>query len=295
MSAPQSYLELRSELQSRMSSLAPGQQRIARLLLKDPEGTALRSITETARLADVHQSSLVRFASTLGLQGYPALVQLCRDQLTEQVHLVRRFETAQQHGPAQELLGAVVEHDQQNLARTFSRIEQETWDRIIAVLAEAQHVHVMGLRKCLSVAQLLSYLLRMVRPGVRLVAPVAGELVDELRDLQPGDVFVGISIRRYTGDTVRAMELARQRGLHTIALTDDAASPLATAADTALFVETAGVTLLRSLSAFVSLAQAVATAVALQRGTSSRDELLKDEDLLESFGVYTEQQEGGST
>lgn len=288
MLAPKNYLELRSELQSRMDAFAPGQQRIARLLLQDPEGTALRSITETARLAGVHQSSLVRFASALGLQGYPALVRLCRDQLTEQVHLVQRFEQAQQHDTPQDLLGSIVEHDQQNLTRTFSRIEQETWRSIVSTLAEAPRVHVMGLRKCLSVAQLLSYLLHMVRPDVRLVAPATGSLVDELRDLRAGDAFVGISIRRYTADTARAMELAKHRGLHTVALTDDAASPLANSADDVLFVETAGVTVLRSLSAFVSLSQALATATALHLGTSSRDELLQDEKLLDSFDVYTE-------
>lgn len=289
MPAPKTYVELRSELQARMDTFAPGQQRIARLLLQDPEGTAMRSITETARLAEVHQSSLVRFASALGLQGYPALVRLCRDQLTEQVHLVQRFEQAQRHDTPRDLLSSVVEHDRQNLARTFSRIEQPTWQSIVATVAEAPRVHVMGLRKCLSVAQLLSYLLHMVRPDVRMVAPTTGGLVDELRDLRAGDAFVGISIRRYTADTVRAMALAKDRGLHTVALTDDAASPLAHSADDLLFVETSGVTVLRSLSAFVSLSQALATAAALHLGTSSRTELLQDEELLDSFEVYTEQ------
>jgi DNA-binding MurR/RpiR family transcriptional regulator len=288
LSAPQSYSELRAELQARMDSLAPGQQRIARLLLSDPEGTAFRSITETARLAGVHQSSLVRFASSLGLRGYPALVKLCRERLTEQVHLVHRFESAQRHSASGDLLTSVVEHDQQNLARTFARVAPEEWARMVDLLAEAPRVYVMGLRKCLSVAQLMSYLLHMVRPDVRLVAPVSGGLVDELRDLRAGDVFVGISIRRYTADTVRAMELAKRRGAHAIALTDDAASPLAAIAELALFVETGGVTLLRSLSAFVSLVQAAATAVALRIGARSRSELLQDEELLDSFEVYAE-------
>lgn len=293
MPTPQSYVQLRTELQERMDSLAPGQQRIARLLLSDPEGTAFRSITETAQAAGVHQSSLVRFASSLGLRGYPALVKLCREQLTEQVHLVNRFERARQHGTSEELLTSVVEHDQQNVARTFARIDPGEWDRIVGSLADAPRVHVMGLRKCLSVAQLMSYLLHMVRPDVHLVAPTTGSLVDELRDVRSEDVFVAVSIRRYTADTVRATELARRRGARTVALTDDAASPLASAADHVLYVETGGVTLLRSLSAFVSLVQALATAVALRMGTRSRSELLQDEELLDAFEVYDEEPDVG--
>ncbi|GLY65844.1 MurR/RpiR family transcriptional regulator [Amycolatopsis taiwanensis] len=285
---PQSYAELRAELQARMDSFAPGQRRVARLLLTDPEATAFRTIAETAREAGVHQSSLVRFATNLGLGGYPDLVKLCREHLAERAHLVGRFERAERNGTAGGLLARVVEHDQQNLARTFERIEPEEWQRLVRLLAAAPRVHVMGLRKCLPVAQLLAYLLHMVRPDVRLIAPVSGGLVDELRDLRDQDVFIAIAIRRYTADTVRAIRYAREHGLHTVALTDDAASPLATAADFPFFVETEGVTLLRSVTSFISLVQAMSTAVALETGARSRAELLLDEELLDSFDVYAE-------
>ncbi len=283
---PANYAELRAELQSRMDTFAPGQERVARILLTDPQGTAFRTIAETARLAEVHQSSLVRFATALELSGYPALVRLCREQLAEQAQLVQRFERAEQHGAEGELLAAVAEHDQQNLARTFALIDPEQWDRVVGLLVTAPRVHVMGLRKCLAVAQLLAYLLHMVRPDVRLVAPVAGSLVDDLRDVRTDDVFVAIALRRYTADTVRALRYARRRGLVTVALTDDAASPLATAADITFFVESEGVTIFRSVSAFVSLAQALSTAVALRSGAKGRAELLEDEDLLAEFEVY---------
>ena len=284
-SAPASYAELRALLQARMDTFAPGQQRIAKVLLTDAEGTAFRTIAETAQLADVHQSSLVRFATGIGLAGYPGLVKLCRQQLAEQAHLVRRFELAEKHG-ATDLFAVAVEHDQQNLSRTYARIDSDQWDRAVTMLAEAQRVHIMGLRKCLSVAQIMSYLLHMVRPGVHHLAPVTGGIVDALRDLEKDDVFVAISIRRYTADTVRAMQYARQHGLRTIALTDDAASPLAAETDVTFFVDTNGVTILRSLSAFVSLVQTLSTAVALKKGARTRAELLQDEALLDSFDIY---------
>jgi DNA-binding MurR/RpiR family transcriptional regulator len=283
---PRNYAELRAELQARMPTLAAGQRRIARVLLADPEATAFRSIGETAKVCEVHESSLVRFASSLGLVGYPALVRLCRQQLAEQAQLVRRFEQAAELNDGDELLGAVVEHDQQNIARTFARLDQTTWDRTLDLLTEAEHVYVMGLRKCFTVAYLLAYLLRMVRPGVRQFAPSAGMLADDLRDLRAGDVFVALSIHRYTADTVRALAEAKRRGLRTVALTDNAASPLVPHADLTCYVETGGVTVLRSLSAFVSLVQALATGVALRSGTTSRSELLQDEALLDEFDVY---------
>src|SRR5690606_25714304 len=285
-SAPRSYEELREILQERMADLAPGQKRIATLVLSDPEGTSFRTITETAERAGVHQSSVVRFASMLGLSGYPGLVALCRQRLAEEAQLIRRFGEAEQHTASGEFLSATVEHEQRNLVRTFTRITPQQWDRTLSLLADAERIHVMGLRKCLPVAQLTTYLLKLVRPGVELVAPTTGMLADELRDLDADDVFVAISIRRYTADTVTAFERAKSMGLSTIALTDDAASPLAGSADVAFLVDCEGTTILRSGSALVCLVQAIATGVALKNGARSRAELPSDEELLEQFSVY---------
>ena len=291
--APQTYQDLRVLLHTRMPHLAKGQQRIAELLLTDPEGTAFRTIAVTAELAGVHQSSIVRFAKNLGLKGYPALVRLCREHLSDQAHMVRRFDQAQQESASDNLLVKIVEYDQQNLARTFARIDPAQWANIIELVAEAPRVHVIGLRKCLSVAQLLAYLLKLVRPHVHQLAPVTGQLADEIHELEAGDVFIAISIRRYTADTVSAMEAAKHRGLTTIALTDNAVSPLADHADYALFVDCQGVTILRSLTAFIALVQALSTAVALKLGTRSRSELIVDEEMLTDLHVYTDNERKG--
>ena len=166
MTAPKTYEELTTALQERMRTLAVGQRRIATLLLTDPDGTAFRSISQTAKEAGVHQSSVVRFASLFGLRGYPALVALCRDHLAREAQLVSRFGLAQKQSET-DLLHSIAEHDQQNIQRTFTRISPEQWTDTVEVLAEADKIHVMGLRKCLPVAQLMAYLLRLVRPHAR--------------------------------------------------------------------------------------------------------------------------------
>lgn len=286
MSAPRTYDELKDALQAGLPDWAAGQRRIARLLLDDPQGTAFRSIAETARLADVHQSSVVRFATALGLKGYPALVALCRQQLTDEAQLVSRFGQSQEMAESGGLLAATLQHEVHNLRKTLSRISDDDWDATVERLAAADHVHIVGLRKCLPVAQLMAYLLGMVRSGVHQIAPVTGGLIDELRDLAPGDVFVAISIHRYTAETVAAFEAASRRGLYCVAFTDSAASPLARVADTTFVVDCEGVTVLRSVASIVSVVQALATAVAVRNGKRSRDELDSDERLLAEFDVY---------
>jgi DNA-binding MurR/RpiR family transcriptional regulator len=279
---------MRAVLQRRLDTLSPGRRRLADLVLSDPQGIAFSSVRESAARADVHPSSVVRFATMLGLNGYPALVRLCREHLTEQARLTSRLGRVQLGPAADGLLAATVGYEQQNLVRTLTRIEEVDWDRAVTLLGDAPRVHVMGLRKCLPVAQLMSYLLGLVRPGVHLIAPVTGSLVEELRELQGGDVFVGISVHRYTAATVQAFLEAERRGLRTVAVTDNPASPLARHADLTFLVDCEGVTLLRSVTPFVALVQALATAVALRDGARSSTELQEDEQLLTDFSTYAD-------
>lgn len=286
MAAPQDYEELQRAIQDRLDTFAAGQQRIAELVLADPEGTAFRTVGETAKLAEVHQSSVVRFAQILGLDGYPGLVELCRQRLASEAQLVSRFKQVEERIGSTSVVASMLGHDQDNLVRTLTRVSNADWDTAVQALATADRVHVMGLRECLSVADLMTYLLRLVRPKVHQVSPVIGLLVEDLRDLHGEDVFVAMSIHRYTAETVRALEHARDLGLTTIALTDTASSPLARLADVTFLVDCEGVTVLRSVTAFIALVQALATGVGLFDEQRTREQLLHDEQLLERFSVY---------
>jgi DNA-binding MurR/RpiR family transcriptional regulator len=274
---PGSYQELTELLRGRLPKLASGQLRIAHLVLADPEGTAYRGISEAARLAEVHESSVARFASSVGLSGYPAVMELCRVWLAEQAQVARRSD-GNGHEPPGGVLSATLEQEQTNLSRTFGRLDRVSWLRAVALLAEAPRVQVLGLRDCFPIAALLTQQLRHARAGVRQLGT---SLADELRELTGSDVLVAVSVRRYAADTVRAVEYARDHGVNVVALTDNAASPLAEYAEAPLYAETGGVGNFRSLTAIAALAQALAGEVALRRG--DHDE---GDDLLKSFGFY---------
>ncbi len=286
--APSSFAELASLLRQRLAQLSPGHQKLARRVLGDPEGCAFMTISELAQAVEVNESTVVRFATGLGLDGYPALARLCRRRLQEEAQMISRFEgLLDLEAGAPDSLERFAAFDKSNIVRTFARIDPADWERAVAALCERRRVYVMGLRKLYSIAYLLSYLLRLVRDDVEHVGLEAGTFPDVLRRLGPEDVFVGASIYRYTRHTVQALRFARKRGALTIALTDSAASPLAADADIAFCVDTAAVSILRSLTAFTSLAQALATAVAARRGTSTRSALLLEEEVLGEFEVYT--------
>lgn len=286
---PVTYDELVARLHERWSSLSRSHRLLAERVLADPEGVAFMTVSDLATAVDVNESTVVRFAAGLGLKGYPGLTRLCREKLSAEAQLLRRFTTVEQQRDADPAAGPLEQaaaYDQANVARTLARVDPEAWSAAVAALAGAPRVHVLGLRKLHSVAFLLSYVLGMVRDEVSLVGPAEGTLVEGLRRVRPGDAFVAISIHRYIRATVEGFRWARETGATTIALTDNAASPLVRDADHAFLVDTAGAAVLRSVTGFVALAQALANGVAAERGDAARATLATEESLLTRFDVY---------
>jgi len=287
---PATYDELVARLHDRWPSLSRSHRLLAERVLADPEGVAFMTVSDLASAVDVNESTVVRFAAGLGLKGYPGLTRLCREKLSAEAQLLRRFGTVEQQrdlgDPTSGPLAQAAAYDQANVARTLARIDPDVWTAAVGALATAPRVHVLGLRKLHSVAFLLSYVLGMVRDDVALVGPAAGTLVEGLRRVRPGDAFVAISIHRYIRDTVEGFRWAREAGATTIALTDNAASPLVRDADHAFLVDTAGAAVLRSVTGFVALAQALANGVAATRGEAARTTLAAEESLLTRFNVY---------
>lgn len=285
--APGTFDELVARLQQSYARLTPSQRLLADRVMADPEGVAFMTVSELAAVVGVNEATVVRFATGLGLAGYPGLTRLCRERLREQAQLLRRYDKLEQlSADGGDVLERAVALDRANITRTFARIDRGDWDAAVHTLAEAPRVHVMGMRKCHAPAYLLGYLLRMLREDVETVSGSVGTLTDDLRRVREGDCFVGISVHRYTAATVRALDWARSRKARCVALTDNPGSPLARSADHAFFVDASGPSVLRSLTAFTSLVQALAAGVAQARGHQVRSTLLQEEQLLEDFGVY---------
>jgi DNA-binding MurR/RpiR family transcriptional regulator len=280
--APASFEELTARIHQHGSGLTPAYRALAQRVLQDPEGVAFLSVGDFAELTGVNMSTVTRFAKFLGLPGYPSLRQLCEDDLRSQTQLVHRLDSVTD--PDAEVWEQAGRFDGENITRTFARMQPDEIRRAAQALSTARAVHVLGLRKSHTAAYLLWYLLQLVRDDVRLLA--IDTLVEQMREVHDEDVLVAFALHRYTRQTVLACQHAHRRGVTTVALTDNAASPLVPVADHVFLVDTASPGVLRSMTAFVSLSQALAATVAAHRGAASRAALTTEEELLEHFDVY---------
>jgi DNA-binding MurR/RpiR family transcriptional regulator len=81
--AAKTFEELKGDLSRTYPGLSPQLQRIASYALEHPQHMALETVARLAKSANVQPSAMVRFAQSLGYDGFSALQQLYNTRLVE--------------------------------------------------------------------------------------------------------------------------------------------------------------------------------------------------------------------
>jgi DNA-binding MurR/RpiR family transcriptional regulator len=143
-------------------------------------------------------------------------------------------------------------------------VDEAALNRAVEVLAGAETVHVVGLRRAFPVASYLAYVFEKMQVSAMLHDGV-GKL-DHRFALRAGDALLAITFAPYSEETIALAQDARDRGLPVVALTDRMTSPLARTSDAVLTVPEVDFGAFRSLSATIAMAISLAVAVGSARG-----------------------------
>ena len=128
---------------------------------------------------------------------------------------------------------------------------------------------------------------RMIFDNVRfIVASSATEIYEQMISIGEGDVMIAISFPRYSKKVVGAVAFAKSSNADVIALTDSAASPIASAADQQLFARSDMASFADSLVAPLSVINALVVAVSRKKRDELNVRLRQLEKIWEEFNVY---------
>jgi DNA-binding MurR/RpiR family transcriptional regulator len=272
-------------VRDRYASLSPAHRRIADHLLADGRRAALEPIATVAKTLGTSESTVVRFAQSLGFDGYPEL----RDQLRERflVTATSLDRLAAERGSARgSILERVLAEDADAVLGTLAQIPVATFDAVVDAVVAARRTYVVGYRGSAGLALVLGMGLRILLPETRVISVNVGDTAEELLSLRKGDVVIVISVLRYAGQTLEILRYARDEKARTVAITDSPVSPVARLADHVLLVRPTAPRTMASYAAIASLASALTEAVAARRGASADRSLREAESLWDRFRVH---------
>jgi DNA-binding MurR/RpiR family transcriptional regulator len=219
-------------IRSLMPGLARAEQRVARVVLKDPAAVAHRSITEVAEAANTSETTVTRFCKAIGSGGYPEL------RLALAAETARRDARADRDlggeiVPSDDLaqvVGKVAFADARAVEETAEQLDVGALRQAIDAVAGARRVDVYGVGASAFVALDLQQKLHRIGLTCFAWADIHMALTSAAV-LRPGDVALGISHTGATTDTVEALRVAHEHGAVTVALTNFPRSPIADVAD----------------------------------------------------------------
>jgi DNA-binding MurR/RpiR family transcriptional regulator len=245
-------------------------KQLAAFALDHPEEMAFGTVAGIAEHAGVQPSTLVRFAKSIGYDGFSHLQQIFRDRLRERfpdyrerLRVLRKAEGHHVHSAS--LLEGFADAAAVSLDRMRGSVRPEEFSRAIETLAKADTIYLLGARRVFPVSAYCAYAFGKLGVRAILIDHIAQLGPEQLATAMDKDAVLAISFTPYSPVTADLAAAAARRNIPVVAITDSAFSPLVTSADIWLEVAEADFGAFRSLSASFALAMALAVGTAEKR------------------------------
>jgi DNA-binding MurR/RpiR family transcriptional regulator len=270
-----------------MTDFSKGQKRIAAYILKNYDKAAFMTASKLGSLVGVSESTVVRFASELGYDGYPGMQRALQDMIRSRLTSTQRIQVAGDRLSGQDILGTVLQSDVENLREMAGRADRAAFNKVVDSIMQAKHIYIVGVRSSSYVAGYLNFYMHLLFENVTLVqSNAAGEIFEQLFRIGPGDVMIAISFPRYSKVTLSTVKFAHDRGATIVAVTDSEISPVYQMAEAALLAPCEMISFVDSMVAPLSILNALLVALAHRMGKDASATFEELEDIWNEYGVF---------
>lgn len=220
-----------------LPKLSAAESRVAETILGDPTLVVDLAINDLAKLCSTSLSTVARFAQTLGYTGYRELrVAVARTVTLAQAQQARFGLDTTAIDPDDEpaaIAAKLAAQEIDAIEKTALALDPAALDRVARAIVAAGHIDLFGQAASSLTAQDLQ--LKLARIGCSVSHSADPHLAVTTAALRSSrDVAIAFSHGGETGETVRALEVARDAGALAVAVTSAADSTIALAADVVL-------------------------------------------------------------
>ncbi len=276
-----------NRIQKQMPEFSKGQKLIAKYIEEHYDKVAFMTASKLGATVGVSESTVVRFATEIGYEGYPELQQAMQEMIRSRLTSVQRMEVTANRIGNNDVLDSVFNQDMDVIRRTMEETSHKAFYSAVDAIVAARKIYIIGARSSLALASFLSYYFNQIFEGVCLVqATSEEEIFEQMIRVDESDVVIGISFPRYSRKAVKAMNFAHKRGATVIAITDSTLSPLAEPADNLLLARSDMASIVDSLVAPLSLINALIVTTTLKKSKDVANLFQSLENIWDEYGVY---------
>ena len=272
-----------------MNGFSKGQKRIALYIEEHYDKAAFMTASKLGETVGVSESTVVRFATELGYDGYPKLQKAMQEMIRNKLTSVQRIEVTSGRIGDGNVLDSVLNQDIEKIRRTIEETSHEDFARAVDEICAAKRIYIFGVRSTGAIASFLAYYFELIFDNnvILINTTSPSSTYEHIFRITEEDVMIGISFPRYSSTAIEAMNFARSRGAHAVAITDSMASPLVQSADSILIARSDMASIVDSLVAPLSLINALIVATVLKKKDEVTETFCLLEDVWNREGVYS--------
>ncbi len=268
-------------------TLSKGHKKIADFIKSNYEKASFMTAASLGKAVGVSESTVVRFASNIGFDGYPELQKYLQEAVKSHLTSVQRMDVAASRYGRDDFIDRGFMTDIEMIKQTRDSISREAFSKSAEAINKAKKIYILGVRSSAALASFAAFYLRFLYENVVLIdTSASSELFEQMFRIGSEDVCIAISFPRYSNQTVKALSFAKSRGATIISITDGEMSPIAPYATHLLVAKSSMVSFVDSLVAPLSVINALVAASAREK----RDDVYNDfkalEEIWDEYHVY---------
>ena len=268
--------------------MSKGQKLLADYILKYYDKAVFLTAAKLGKVVGVSESTVVRFATQLGYQGYPGFQKALEELVRNKLNSIQRMEVTYGRISQSEILASVLQSDIEKIKLTLANMDQNAFELAVETILNAKRIYVVGIRSCAPLANFLSFYLNLIFDNVTSVhTNSSSEIFEQLIRIGAEDVIIGISFPRYSMRTLKALEFASNRKAKVITLTDSVHSPMTLYSSCNLIARSDMASIVDSLVAPLSVVNALVVALCMKKQKDVIATLETLEQIWDEYQVYS--------
>ena len=280
----QDILEL---LEEKKSGFSKGQRRIAAYITESYDKAAFMTASKLGKIAEVSESTVVRFAMELGYDGYPSMQKAMQEMVLNRLTPAQRIGVASDRLGDQDLVSMVLQSDMDKLRQTNETVDRKEFKAAVEAILKARRIYILGVGSSSMLASFTAHYLRYMSDSVRCITSSdTAEMFENLLNVGSEDVVIAFSFPRYSATIVKAVRYCADAGAKIVAITNSVMSSLAKNSDYVLVAKSDMVSLVDSLVGPLSLVNALLVALSTQCKNVLEKNFVALEKVWHEYNVY---------
>ena len=216
--------EVLSVMREKYKKMSIAERKVADFVVKNPHKTVDCNVADLAKLSGVSDATIVRMCHHIGYTGYYQFrITLARDMGKSQYSDIKVSNSTDE-------IEIFFREYAEDMIAIGKRLDTETMWNCVKLIRNCGMAHIIAVGNTVPLSQYIGF--RLGRLGVRSSFGLATEYyMNHINLAEPNDIVIAISKSGASKPILMGMELAKEKGLKSIAITAYEESPVAKMAD----------------------------------------------------------------